>query len=189
MTHFIRPCGPADAEALAAAHVQWWHHYYGSLLPRPALDEMAQYVTAERWRSRLCRPAAEDRTWAVWTGHELTGFATAGPAAPGTGPPASGEIFCFYTSPAVNSPLLPWNLMRHCVTFLDSRQFLPVRLWVLAVNSHARRYFELCGFVADSAERPQQFDGTEFQLMRYRLNPQAAARGTRQPGPLREIPR
>ena len=61
----IFPAGPADAEALAAAHVTSWRETYRGLLPDAYLARMSEAAHARRFAHLLLKPGPDDVTLAA----------------------------------------------------------------------------------------------------------------------------
>jgi len=61
----IFPAGPADAEALARAHVTSWRETYRGLLPDAYLARMSEPAHARRFAHLLLKPGPDDVTLAA----------------------------------------------------------------------------------------------------------------------------
>jgi GNAT superfamily N-acetyltransferase len=175
MTALIRRCGPADAEAIASVHVRSWRNHYASFVPAPVLAALDELSLAERWEARLADQPTATEAYAAMIGSRLAGFAVIGPAVRLTGPPTSGELFCFYMDPDVWSATLPARLMRTCLRSLLARRLEPVRLWVMVANQHARQFFESVGFAPDDDVDSLRVGNAELPVMRYRWHGSPAA--------------
>ena len=71
----IFPAGPADAEALASAHVTSWRETYRGLLPDAYLARMSEIAHARRFAHLLLRPGPDDVTLAAADRWGIVGYA------------------------------------------------------------------------------------------------------------------
>jgi GNAT superfamily N-acetyltransferase len=141
----IRVAEMADADAIAAAHIDGWRVGYRHLVPDEFLDapEFAQ-ERVDGWRAW---------TWPAWApggelftallDGEVVGFAHLGPQ---RADPDGGEVFGFYLHPRAWGTGVADALMEGCVQRLRSHGFERAVLWVLRDNPRARRFYERSGW-------------------------------------------
>jgi ribosomal protein S18 acetylase RimI-like enzyme len=153
----VRPAVPADAESIATINVYGWQAAYAGLMPAELLDAMEIGPRAESMRSwlsrddaeRLARPGqtlvAVDGTGAV------AGYTHYGPLRGGQ--PGDGEIYAIYVRPDTLGAGAGTAMMTRALADLAAQGRTTVRLWVLAGNDRACRFYERCGFAADGLTR------------------------------------
>ncbi len=185
----VRPATVADLGGVARARIEGWQHGYRGLLPAAYLDSLD--VEADRDRRQKTWSAGGfdrfDMLVAVAGGQpdEVLGFSMSGPyrlSGPdclssrdpdGDYDEAIGELYAMYVRPARWGRGVGRALMAATVRRIRGHERSPVRLWVLAANVRARRFYERCGWVADGATQPLvlEFDGSRYEApeVRYTL--------------------
>src|SRR5512143_2523767 len=88
------PAGPADAEALARAHIQSWRETYRGLLPDAYLARMSEEAHARRFAHALLHPGPDEVTLAAADRWGIVGYAQGGPSRRRM--PGEGEIATLY---------------------------------------------------------------------------------------------
>lgn len=157
-----------DAEQLAAVHVQGWREAYGHLLPERFYGHDALSARRALWQRTLADPVRRDRVRVGRleheTGHEIAGFAMAGPTREDADhpPPRQEQLFALYIRAAHYGTGLGALLLE---AVLGDR---PGLLWVARDNPRARRFYEKHGFRADGAELtdPDLEDLREIRMVR-----------------------
>jgi RimJ/RimL family protein N-acetyltransferase len=161
----VRSIQPGDIADVAEIHADGWQHHYRGILPADYLHGVSAARFEEAWRSRIGDDATPIRFLVVTVDDRVAGFAGYGPDAE-TG--RGGEIHGFYTRIEQRSPLAPAILMRAALKALTRQELAPVYLWVFALNTRARRFFEANGFTPDGGTRQETFGGTSVDVVRYR---------------------
>ncbi len=153
----IRPARDTDAQDIARVHIRAWRHAYAGIMPAghlAGLDEQA-WTAAHRARL-LAEEGRGSRTDVAYAADgTISGFASCGPyrvAQDATRPDSAfGEVYAIYVDPARLGTGCGLALMRTATAYLRERGWTEVRLWVLADNARARRFYERFGFAPDGA--------------------------------------
>ena len=168
----IRRATAEDAEALARLHVDAWRMAYRGLVPDSRLDGLDYERRAARFRERLgghgleAGPSKEE-TYVAEREGEVLGFVTLGDCRDADVDPARvGEIWGIYLAPRHWRQGAGTCLCRFAERLLASRGCVEVKLWVLAGNSRARRFYEAMGFAADGATKVLDLDAP-LKAIRY----------------------
>lgn len=164
----IRPMEPRDAQAVARIHVRSWQVAYRGQLPDAFLDGLSAEIDQRRVRwERLIAEAASRRWTQLVTdaGGSVTGFVTFGPSRE---EPSVGEVYAIYVAPE------HWGRGHGRALFSAAAQGLlnagydEATLWVLETNARARRFYEIAGWIADSAVRTERQGEVDLREVRYR---------------------
>jgi ribosomal protein S18 acetylase RimI-like enzyme len=146
----IRDIGAADYDAVAAVHVRTWQRAYAGIVPAAVLDALDPARLAEYRRSMPARP--DQRTIVAEVDGTIVGFASFGPCrVPGTEDrydESAGELYAIYVDPAHWDTGVGRQLMDEVITATTGR-YRELRLWVLADNDRARRFYERAGLAPD----------------------------------------
>ncbi len=147
---WIRPAGPADAEAIAEAHAESWASTYRGQLP-PHLVETDDFNgSAKSWLARLIQVdtlrvtlVAEERQRGV------VGFALAGPARRPRrdGSDFDGEIYALYLKKAAQRQGIGARLTAAQARVMLARGFTSAEVWALSTNGGAARFYRAMGAV------------------------------------------
>lgn len=157
-----RAAVPDDAEAIAAINVTGWQAAYAGLMPAELLDAMEIAPRVPRMRAWLGRSPAErldrpgDTLVVVDDADTVLGYAHYGAYRldrRDTYHPTDGEIHAIYVRPDTWGCGAGTVLIRAALAELAGAGRSVVRLWVLAGNDRARRFYERRGFAADGATR------------------------------------
>jgi GNAT superfamily N-acetyltransferase len=167
----IRRAVVRDAEAIAGLHIRSWQHTYRGMLPDRFLDGLSegQDQRVEAARNGLANEGAEVRTWVAERADQVVGFAITGPSRDADAPPTTGEVVAIYLEPAVVGTGIGRALFEHAVADLRARGYQEATLWVLEMNSRARRFYEAAGWRPDGATKTEERPGAVFHEVRYRL--------------------
>lgn len=167
----VRQASVADAASVARVHVRAWQVAYAGIVPGEVLAALDPVERADRWRTRLGDPHRADTALVAATDGVVVGFSCVGPYRIDQDfqrlDPEGGELYSLYVDPERWRMGAGRALMTAALTHLARNGSRSVRLWVLADNRPARRFYERCGFVADgaaatyTAHRP---DGTAVDL-------------------------
>ncbi|MBE1487933.1 ribosomal protein S18 acetylase RimI-like enzyme [Plantactinospora soyae] len=155
----IRSEDPDDALAVAGVHVRTWQAGYAGIMPDEVLARLN--VTAWAQRRRELGTAEPDHPFRTLVAESDTGtdaatvlgFATVGPYRRDQDPDRLdhryGEILGIYVEPARWGAGIGRRLLTAAVAELTGQGQTELRLWVLADNGRARRFYERAGLVAD----------------------------------------
>jgi ribosomal protein S18 acetylase RimI-like enzyme len=175
----IRSAVPDDAEAIARINVHTWQVAYAGLMPAQFLAEKRPSPPADNlraWLARTDRPG--DSLVAVDERGAVVGYTHFGPLrlpdAPAESPyhPSEGEIHAIYVTPEAWGTGAGRDMMTTALRALAEHGRTVVRLWVLADNDRACRFYERAGFVPDGTRRVERLtygsDGAaEVAELRY----------------------
>lgn len=169
----IRVATTMDAAAIQRVRVDSWRAGYAGVVPDAVLAAMSTEVP-EHLTRRLSEPPPSCALYVDEADGTIRGFVNCGPYrhnqdATRRDPGQGGEIYAIYVAPSHWGGGTGRALMTQALTHLDHEHLNPVRLWVLADNPRARRFYEHSGFTVDGAESPYTFDdGTTLTEVRYR---------------------
>lgn len=178
----VRSAVPADADAIAAAHIEGWRVGYRALLPDDYLDAplfAAQRI--ERWRAWTWADGlVGSQMFVPEIDGQVVGFAHCGAERmqpvcdqSGTSDEAAlrrdrGEVYGFYLHPSAWGSGAATPLMAMCVDHLTGAGFAQAVLWVLRDNPRARAFYEKAGWSPTGREMmftgPQSVQTTAIEL-------------------------
>jgi ribosomal protein S18 acetylase RimI-like enzyme len=150
----IRPEEPADAEAIASVHVRTWQAGYAGIMP----DEVLARLNVQAWAQRrrdvgTADPEHPFTTLLAQRDDAIVGFTTFGPYRNNQDRDdldhTYGEIVTMYVDPTQWGTGVGRALMSAGLAGLAGRGWREIRLWVLADNERARRFYERAGLVTD----------------------------------------
>jgi GNAT superfamily N-acetyltransferase len=171
MTPVIRVATPADARGVAHVVVTTWRVAYKGMISDAGLASLSVSEREDCWKARLGGrdPNALDWTTVVCEeGSNIIGFATSRPCGDEDKDSSSvGEVLAMYVLPDHWGRGLGKRLMDGALDQLKARSFSEVSLWVVEMNSRARRFYESAGFQADGLKRLTVRLGTEIVEVRY----------------------
>ncbi|HUA79862.1 MAG TPA: GNAT family N-acetyltransferase [Dyella sp.] len=162
----LRAATPDDALGVARVHVRAWQMAYRELLPHDYLASLRPEERAQRYdfaNGDLRRPktivAVDDGT--------VRGFATIAPARD-SDITDEGELCALYVDPdwwrhGIGAALI--SVARHRLAELNYRH---ARLWLLAGNARADRFYRTDGWVPDGVGRTDHIWGIRVDELRYR---------------------
>lgn len=143
----VFPAGPADAEALAVAHVTAWRETYRGLLPEPYLARMSLELHARRFASGLLRPRPDEVTLAAADRDGIVGYAQGGPSRRRLD--GEAEVVTLYLVRAAQGHGLGRRLLTGAAQALAARGARSLMISVLRDNLRARAFYEHLGGVAE----------------------------------------
>lgn len=180
----IRRATVEDAEALARLHVDAWRATYRGLVPDSRLDSLDYERRSARFREQLeghgpetgssryegeARPTKEagSETYVAEREGEVLGFVTLGACRDAdVDSQRVGEIWGIYLAPQHWRQGAGTRLFRFAEELLASWGCIEAKVWVLAGNSRARRFYEAMGFAADGASHVLDLDAP-LEAVRY----------------------
>ncbi|SBT38012.1 GNAT family N-acetyltransferase [Micromonospora narathiwatensis] len=153
----IRREEPDDAEAIARVHVRGWQAGYAGIMPDEVLCRLNPAAWAQRRRDLgTADPEHPFATLLAEADGVVTGFATFGPYRNnqdrGDLDDRYGEIVAVYVEPAFWGTGTGRELFAAARAGLAERGWTEYRLWVLAENARARRFYERAGLSPDGEE-------------------------------------
>ena len=142
----IRPITDADIDAVAEVHVRTWQIGYAGIVPAAHLAQLDPARNARHRRGQEAGPG--QHTVVGRSGGTIVGFA---PFGPDRSEPEPGELYAIYVHPDHWGAGAGRRLSEAARAGLAGDGFGDMRLWVLADNARARRFYERAGL---------EFDGT-----------------------------
>jgi len=162
----VFPAGPADAEALASAHVTSWRETYRGLLPDAYLARMSQAAHARRFAHMLLHPGPDDVTLAIADRWEIVGYAQGGPSRRRA--PGEAEIATLYLMRSAQGRGLGRLLLADTARALAARGATSLVISVLRDNFGARGFYEHLGGEAEAARLEPGPGGVMLHEVAYR---------------------
>lgn len=178
----IRAAVSADADAIAAAHIDGWRMGYRHLLPDEYLDapSFAQQ-RIDRWRMwTWAQGLRGSQVYVPVLDGEVVGFGHCGaervePTCDQSGTDAAaevseerGEVYGFYLHPSAWGTGAAAPLMERCHQHLVAAGYRSAVLWVLKDNPRARGFYEKAGWQPTGRELmftgPQSVSMPAFEL-------------------------
>ncbi|MFJ8577628.1 GNAT family N-acetyltransferase [Micromonospora sp. NPDC093277] len=153
----IRREEPDDAEAIARVHVHGWQTGYAGIMPDEVLRRLNPAAWAQRRRDLgTADPEHPFATLLAEADGVVAGFTTFGPYRNnqdrGDLDDRYGEILAVYVEPAYWGTGTGQELFAAARAGLAERGWAEYRLWVLADNARARRFYERAGLSPDGEE-------------------------------------
>ncbi|MFY1701011.1 MULTISPECIES: GNAT family N-acetyltransferase [Micromonospora] len=150
----IRREGPADAEAVARVHVRCWQHAYSGIMPAQVLARLNVAAWAQRRRDvGTAEPEHPFTTLLAEADGQVVGFTSYGPYRVDQNradlDPAYGELLALFVEPDHWGDGTAPALLAAARDGLAGRGWHEYRLWVLADNVRARRFYERAGLSPD----------------------------------------
>ncbi|PZG01697.1 GNAT family N-acetyltransferase [Micromonospora deserti] len=150
----IRHEEPDDAEAVARVHVHSWQAGYAGIVPDEVLRRLNVTVWAQRRRDLgTADPEHPFTTLLAERDGALVGFTSFGPYRVDQDradlDPAYGELLALYVEPAHWGDGTAPALLAAARAGLAARGWSEYRLWVLADNGRARRFYQRAGLSPD----------------------------------------
>ncbi|MDQ1647149.1 MAG: hypothetical protein QOJ50_3333 [Cryptosporangiaceae bacterium] len=171
----VRAATEDDLATVTAIRIRSWRAGYAGLLPAAALDGLDAEADLRR-RREFFRSGPPGIVTLVATdpAGAIAAFCITGPyrdderdLADASLSGSVGEVYALYTDPPRWGGGAGRALLAAAVGLLAERGLDPVRLWVLAGNQRARRFYESAGFAADGAAASFEIAGEESPEVRY----------------------
>jgi GNAT superfamily N-acetyltransferase len=168
----IRPRTDADIDALAAVHVRAWQSGYAGIIAAGFLAGLDPAEFARHHRERSSAPGGAQTLVAVADG-VILGFASFGAyrvdSSEGQNP-AIGELYALYVDPDRWGAGTGRKLLAAARAGLAEAGYPTLRLWVLADNDRARRFYGKAGLMPDGARQLSTPRGSTEQLPEVRYS-------------------
>ena len=173
----VRPATLDDSERIADIHVKTWQAAYAGVMPQDFLDRLDLGARTAMWRRAIDGRTPPGGIFLAEVDSEVVGFVAVGryrqPA--GDPDPMVGEVFAIYVAAEHWSTRAGQALMRTAVGHLADHGVAEIRLWVLADNPRARRFYERFGYVVDGETRVEDIaadypDARPVEEVRYTLH-------------------
>jgi ribosomal protein S18 acetylase RimI-like enzyme len=162
----IFPAGPADAEALATAHVTSWRETYRGLLPDAYLARMSEAAHARRFGHLLLKPGPDDVTLAAADRWGIVGYAQGGPSRRRV--EGEAEVATLYLVRTAQGRGVGERLLRDTARALAAHGARSLVISVLRDNIPARGFYEHLGGVTEPARQEPGPGGVAYWEVAYR---------------------
>jgi RimJ/RimL family protein N-acetyltransferase len=173
----VRPATLDDSERIADIQVRTWQAAYAGVMPQEFLDRLDVDARTAMWRRAIDGGTPPGAIFLADVDGEVVGFIAVGSfRRPEGGPDRTiGEVFAIYVAAEHWSTRAGHALMRAAVDHLADHGVDEIRLWVLADNPRARRFYERFGYVADGETRIEDIaadypDARPVEELRYTLH-------------------
>ncbi|MGW3244619.1 N-acetyltransferase family protein [Streptomyces sp. NPDC001070] len=166
MTH-VRVMTRDDIDAVSAIRVRGWQAAYAGIVPRSYLDAMNVETDADRRREWFDTGNKRVDNLVATDGDEVTGWAAVGPYRGEPDDARVGELYAIYIRPDRLGQGTGRALMDAVRARAGERGFRSMRLWVLADNERALRFYRRSGFAPDGADQIEMYDGVPLKELRY----------------------
>jgi GNAT superfamily N-acetyltransferase len=154
-----------DFEAVAAVHVRSIQASYAGLMPDDRLTALDPAVFAGRRRATHGLPGRH--TLVAERDGRIVGLASFGPDRDDA---TLGELYSIYVDPDVWGTGTGRRLFAEARRILAGEGYPEIRLWVLAANERARRFYRRAGMTTDGVPVTHRLvdAGIELPKLRYR---------------------
>ncbi len=156
-----------DIDAVAAIRVRGWQAAYAGIVPRSYLDAMDVEADAERRKEWFDAGGSRVDNLVAADGDEVTGWAALGPYRGEPDDAEVGELYAIYVHPDRVGRGAGRALMEAVRARAAERGFRSLRLWVLADNARALRFYERSGLAPDGTDQIEVYDGLPLKELRY----------------------
>ncbi|MDX3237588.1 GNAT family N-acetyltransferase [Streptomyces sp. ME03-5709C] len=163
----VRMMARDDIDAVAAVRVRGWQAAYAGIVPRSYLDAMDVAADAERRREWFDAGGSRVDNLVAADGDEVTGWAALGPYRGEPDDAEVGELYAIYVRPDRIGRGHGRALMAAVRARAAERGFRSLRLWVLADNAPALRFYERSGLAPDGTDQMEIYDGVPLKELRY----------------------
>ena len=163
----IRAMEDADVPAVSRIRVRGWQWAYAGIVPQGFLDAMDAEQDAVRRRAFLAEARGRVANLVAVEGGEPVGWAAFGPYRGEPGTADDGELYALYVLPEHVGSGVGRALMAEVLRRSAAGGRAHLRLWVLADNARARRFYAAAGFRPDGAETVDDYQGTPLREVRY----------------------
>jgi ribosomal protein S18 acetylase RimI-like enzyme len=143
----IRLAEPEDARAVAEIHVEAWRAAYASILPEAFLASLSVASRKAFWAQFLAEKRGDLQV--AIDGERMRGWINIGPCRDQDAAAREAEIWALYVSPEVWATGVGRELWASAQASLFVKGYRHCRLWVLAQNDRAIRFYQAAGFERD----------------------------------------
>ncbi len=143
----IRLAEPEDARAVAEIHVEAWRAAYASILSEAFLASLSVASRQAFWAQFLAEKRGDLRV--AMDVERMLGWINTGPCRDQDAATGEAEIWALYVSPEVWATGVGRELWASAKASLFKKGHRRCRLWVLAQNDRAIRFYQAAGFERD----------------------------------------
>ncbi|MEM7262123.1 MAG: GNAT family N-acetyltransferase [Planctomycetota bacterium] len=162
----VRVATVEDARAIARVHVESWRTTYAGLLPESYLEALTVEEKATFWRAVIADRCETALFVAVETDGEVIGFASGGLDREDNRPD-SAELYTIYLFADRQRQGAGRALFVALARELIDRGYQRLRLWVVAANADARRFYRGLGGVT-VGQKVMTLAGVDLDKIAYR---------------------
>lgn len=170
----IRPAVAGDGAAIAAVKWRMYRLAYRGVLPDAFLDQLGFHPGPAWWIDLAAHPVSwTHRALVAGRRGEVHGACAVGPTRDGELGAGVGEVRQLYVDPTAAGRGVGRRLLHSGLDVLAAAGADDVRLWVIAANRGARRFYEGQGWEVDGTtkRRVLEPEGVVFDEVRYRYGP------------------
>ena len=169
MKALIRPATTDDAAGIAEVQVRGWQKAYAGQISADYLDSMSVERATRGWSNQITNPGPTGSLLVADLDGAIAGFVCSGPQRGDDAQDDTGEVYAIYVSTTRWRGGIGRVLIEAAVERLRDNGFRNAKLWVLRSNTAARDFYTAVGWVADGAERTEDFNDTLVTEVRYAL--------------------
>jgi len=162
----VRPAGEADLAAMATVWVAGWQAGYAGVVPAAHLAALDPQFRYQQLVAGSGAADAPERYLADCQG-QVVGFVWLGAWRGADASAELGEIGAIYLDPAHWRQGIGRLLMSRAEQRLTELGYAEGRLWVLADNPRARRFYEAIGWHDDGGRQTYEVGGAVLPEVRY----------------------
>ena len=168
----IRHAVIEDAYAVAEIHVEAWRAAYAGILPEAFLSSLTVSSRQAFWLQFLAEKQGDLQV--AMDGKRMLGWINTGPCRDQDAAVGDAEVWALYASPAAWSTGVGRQLWLSAQAGLFEQGYRQCRLWVLARNDRAIRFYKAAGFARDAVPaKTFELGGALVEEMRLCVNLQA----------------
>lgn len=165
----IRPATTDDAAGIAEVQVRGWQQAYAGQISADYLDSMSVERATRGWSNQVTNLGPTGSLLVADHDGAIAGFVCSGPQRGADAQADTGEVYAIYVSPTRWRGGIGRVLIEAATESLRDNGFRSAKLWVLRSNTAARDFYTAVGWVADGAERTEDFNDTLVTEVRYAL--------------------
>jgi GNAT superfamily N-acetyltransferase len=164
-TFTIRDATAGDIDRIGELHfaARWWA--YRGFLPEASLAAHDPVHLAHWWRERVSYEVPPHRLRVVAEGDKVLGFCYSGPS--DRREPGTGMINAVHVDPGWHRHGLGRLLLDDALDAMRDSGWHQARLWVLAGNENARRFYERHGWMPTGDSRDDFVGEVLTEQVRY----------------------
>ena len=161
----IRLSETSDSLRIAEIQIATWRSAYSGIVPEQFLSSMSVAAHERSWRGHIGHPHSP--LFVATRAAECIGFCHVTPA---RDPDLDGcaEVVAIYVAPQWQRQGAGGLLVSSALEFAASSRYESLTLWVLALNSAGRSFYEQAGFTTDGHQKQFSISGTVLDEVRYR---------------------
>lgn len=167
----FREAIPGDEGSIAQMHVSAWQVAYRGMIPDEYLDGLSVSDRCDSWRQivgEVDLPATG--ALVAFDAAQILGFVHFCPSRDHDASAGVGEVTAIYVHPHHWREGIGSKLLGLAVDSLVGAGFSSATLWVLDVNSNARRFYEGAGWTTDGATKEDNRGTFTLREVRYSMD-------------------